>query len=68
MAISHAQSFIGSTHWIVNNERSAWRGESCKSDPMSVPGHFPDLAVSTSLENAIAFLWHRQKPSENLDG
>jgi hypothetical protein len=26
MAISHAQSFIGSTHWIVNNERSAWRG------------------------------------------
>src|SRR5258705_4888199 len=33
-------SFIGSTYWIVNNEPAAWRGESSKSDPLSIPRHF----------------------------
>jgi len=28
------------THWIVNNERAAWRDESRKSDAMSADGTF----------------------------
>src|SRR5258708_7704380 len=40
MAISHAQVSSDTTHWIVNNERVAWRGESSKSDAMSASGRY----------------------------
>jgi hypothetical protein len=38
IAISHAQVSSDTTHWIVNNERAAWRDESPNSDAMALFG------------------------------
>src|SRR6202022_2987307 len=54
MAVSQCGKF-DPTHWIVNNERAAWRDESPKSDNVGCR-HLTDVGVSRMSASLIGHL------------
>src|SRR5215212_1212324 len=50
MAIPLPQASLDTTHWIVNNERTAWRGERCGARQ----GRRPDRRVFSRSRTSLA--------------